>query len=682
MELFKLFGTIAINNAEANQAIDETSEKAGSFGEKLKDGMTTVAGWGAAITGAAAGAATGLVKFAESSASTADHIDKMSQKIGVTREAYQELDFIFSQSGTSVDGLQAGMKSLVSAMDGAASGTEANVEQFAQLGVSVTNADGSLRSAEDVLFDTMEALQGVDNDTEKARLATELFGRAGTDLMPLLNGATGSIDEMRNQAHELGLVLDDELIDNGVNLTDSLDQTKRAFESIGTQLGGALMPIVEEASDYIQGALPSIQELIDNLSPIVTEMLDGILPPLMDMGEEILPVLFDLLEQLMPVLTDIFEAVLPVIVELLETILPPLTDIVEAVLPPLMEIVEAILPLFQTAIDLLTPIIDLVMNLITPIVSLTTDAVTPLVEIFADLINTILTPIIPLFENLSTIIQDSLTPIFDALRPVIDNVLTALQPLMEAFTGFINQILEPIMPIIENVAELFSDVLGKQIDAVTPLVEGLMDVFNGLMTFITGVFSGNWEQAWNGIVETFKGIFNLIPSFVESVINSAISVINGIISGINKITGKIGIPEIPEIPDVKLPRFAEGGVIEDETTAVVGEEGAEAVVPLENNTEWIKRVAQEMALYEANSPSVRNIVTSDVAREIHDTEQQEFTKMSGLLEQMLDFLTQYFPEFASRMEKDVVLDDGTLVAKLAPQMDRQLATIMRRKDRG
>lgn len=92
-----------------------------------------------------------------------------------------------------------------------------------------------------------------------------------------------------------------------------------------------------------------------------------------------------------------------------------------------------------------------------------------------------------------------------------------------------------------------------------------MDVLGGIIDFITGVFTGNWEQAWDGVVSIFKGIFNLIPSIVEGVINGAISIINGILKGINSVTGLIGIPEIPLIPDVKIPRFHAGGVVDFET---------------------------------------------------------------------------------------------------------------------
>ena len=72
MELFKLFGSIAVDNADANKAIDETGEKAESFSSKLGNGIKTAAKWGTAIVAGASTAVAGLAKFAQSSAATAD----------------------------------------------------------------------------------------------------------------------------------------------------------------------------------------------------------------------------------------------------------------------------------------------------------------------------------------------------------------------------------------------------------------------------------------------------------------------------------------------------------------------------------------------------------------------------------------------------------------------------------
>lgn len=213
---------------------EKTDGKLKSFASTVSDkAKTAVLGLSAVV----AASATALYGMASKSAEATDRIDKLSQKIGLSRESFQEMDFICSQSGMSVESLQGGIKTLTTQID-------AGSASFDKLGVSITNADGSLRSQEEVMFDTLNALQGVENQTEKARIASELFGKAGTELMPMLNGATGSIDAMRQQAHELGLVLDDDAINSGVAFTDMVDQLKRSFGAVTTQIGTEVMPIL------------------------------------------------------------------------------------------------------------------------------------------------------------------------------------------------------------------------------------------------------------------------------------------------------------------------------------------------------------------------------------------------------------------------------------------------------
>jgi len=89
-------------------------------------------------------------------------------------------------------------------------------------------------------------------------------------------------------------------------------------------------------------------------------------------------------------------------------------------------------------------------------------------------------------------------------------------------------------------------------------LRGIIDIFRNIINFITDVFSGNWSRAWDDIVKIFKGIFNLIPTYIEGVLNNAILLINKMIDGINDITDNIGIPAIPHIPKVNLPRLRIG----------------------------------------------------------------------------------------------------------------------------
>lgn len=560
VEVFKLFGSIFVNNDEANKSIAKTDEKASGVASTLGKGVKTAAKWGAAIVGGATAAAGGMMKFAQSAASTADNVDKMSQKIGISRQAYQELDFICSQSGTSVDKLSTGMKSLRGAMS-----NDKNAEIFKNLGVSITDADGKMRDSEAVMWDTMNALQGMSNETEKAVLAQKLFGKSGTELMPLLNNTSGSIDEMKNKAHELGLVMSDELVDSGVGLTDSLDQTKRAFSAIITQLGGALMPIVKQVSDKLQTALPYIQQAIGKLAPLISDFLSQLLPALFELGETLFPIILEAFEQLLPVFEQIITTVLPIILELIQQLAPIFSQFISELLPLLVDFLSQIAPVIS---DFASQVLPLIVSLISQIMPFLVQIVSEILPIIASIIQQVLpivtqicTTILPVIISLLSQLLPPLLQIVQAILPVFLQLFNSIMPLIkmlaDTFLPIITTLLKGLTPILNVLAELFGGVLGDAINSVTTALKPLFDILNGLISFITNIFKGNWEDAWNAIVDVFKGIFNLIPTAIEGMINGAIWVINKLIDGINFIGGWLGV-DIDHIPDVELPRLRQG----------------------------------------------------------------------------------------------------------------------------
>lgn len=278
MELFKLLGTIAIDAGDSEGKLDTISSKASSTSQKIGSAFTNIGTKAASVSKAFApvslaigGAATALGGLATKSAGTMDNIDKMSQKIGVSREAYQELDFICSQSGMSVDSLQMGLKTLTGQMDKVSEGNKNATAVFKELDVEVQNSDGTFRSQEEVMWETIASLQGMEDQTKKARLATELFGRSGSEMMPLLNGASGSIEEMKQQAHDLGLVMSDESVDAGVEFTDTLDQFKRSASAAAASAGSELLPTLTDLLKLlIEKGVPAFQKVAEKIGEVVS----------------------------------------------------------------------------------------------------------------------------------------------------------------------------------------------------------------------------------------------------------------------------------------------------------------------------------------------------------------------------------------------------------------------------
>lgn len=356
-------------------------------------------------------------------------------------------------------------------------------------------------SAKEAFDQTIQALADMEDPLAQNQAGVALFGTMWEDLGPEVVTQLANIEDGAYATSDSMEELKDIKYDDLGSMMESLG---RSVETLLLPLGEALIPliqqIIEEILPVIEENLPLLTDFISQLVSSLMPLVESLLPPMMDLFNLLLPILIQFIEQVLPPIIELLTTLLPPIMKLVETLLPPLIDLFAALITPLAEILSAILP----------PLIDVINMLLEPIMALIDQLLPPLTELFKGLM-----------------------PIFDALSPVIE------------FLG-----------------QLFSKVLGGAIEAIMPIIEGVMDVFGGLIDFITGVFSSNWEQAWNGIVDMFKGIFNLIPTIVEGIINGAIAIINGIIWGINQLTGAIGIPAIPEIPNVSLPRFHTGGIVD------------------------------------------------------------------------------------------------------------------------
>ena len=265
MEIFKLFGSIMVNSSEAEKSISNTGTKAEGLATKLGKGIATAAKWGAAIAAGATAAAGAMLGVANKSAEAADEIDKMSQKIGISKEAYQEWKYAMGQSGVDIGVMQNGVKTLTSLMDKAKDGTASAKDTFEQLGVSIYDGSGALKSQEAMMRETIMALADMEDSTERAKLSTELFGRAGTELEPLLNSGAAGIQELMDRAHELGLVMSDDAVSAGVKFGDTLADVKDSLGMIGTTIGVAVMPMIQTLLDWVISHMPEILETVNGV---------------------------------------------------------------------------------------------------------------------------------------------------------------------------------------------------------------------------------------------------------------------------------------------------------------------------------------------------------------------------------------------------------------------------------
>ncbi|OGO90344.1 MAG: hypothetical protein A2Y17_12315 [Clostridiales bacterium GWF2_38_85] len=593
--IFQLFGTIFVDNSEADKSIDSTTKKAESSGSKVGSAFSSIAK-GAAVVGTAAvaGAAalgTAAYKMASDTAAAADEVDKMSQKLGMSREGYQEWDYVLSQAGVDINTMQTGMKSLVKNMDATTEGNKTATANFEKLGLTVTDSSGKMKTQEQMFNETVTALQNMEDGTEKARLAQEMFGKQGQEMLPLLNGEAGSIEELKNKANELGMVMGDDAIDAGVKFTDTMDTMKRSLGGAINSLGATVMPIVQKVLDLIIGKLPLIQKLFEKLSPILESVFSELLPPLFDLVETIFPVLLNLIETLLPPIQQIITAILPVIVSLIQQLLPPIMKIIETVLPILVNLINAIMPLVVQILDTILPVlIQLIEALLPPIIQII-EAVLPVViqllqtllppilkivnavlPVLIDLINTVMPLVVKIIEAVLPIVIELIEKLLPPILKVIDLVLPVLINLIESILPLVTTIIEAILPVLLTLLDVLMPLLEPILDILLMFLEPLMQLLNMILPPIIALFkniiekvmpplqkvfeavagavSGNFKNAFDGIKKVFenvKGIFTGIIDFVKNVFTGNWK---GAWDAVVKIFGNIfdGIKNIFKVP--------------------------------------------------------------------------------------------------------------------------------------
>lgn len=256
MNVFSMVGSIALEGGEqANKQLEQLNSGGKKSAISLKQVGKAVAG--ATVALGAMGASVGVL--VKKVTGLTDDIDKQSQRLGLSRKAYQEWEFVLSQNGASINTLQMGMKTLAQRMDQAIEGAGAGAELFKRLGVEITES----MTQEEAFDITVKGLQGVENEVERASLATQLLGRTGQEIIPMLNQTEGSIDALKQTAHEYGLILNDDVIDAGVRMTDTMDRISRAFRSAMANAIGPFIPQIESLATIITDkVIPVIGNLV------------------------------------------------------------------------------------------------------------------------------------------------------------------------------------------------------------------------------------------------------------------------------------------------------------------------------------------------------------------------------------------------------------------------------------
>ena len=340
-ELYKLNGQLKNNTEQIEDtttATEDAEQSMGNLGDvvngltsklgiQLPDGMKSsmnamgsldaqslaLAGGFAAVAAAIVKVEKAMISMTKESAAFADNIITLSMQTGQSTQQLQEFAYASELIDVSVDTLQGSLTKLTNNMQDTMNGTGNAKASFEALGVSVTNADGSMRSANDVFYETIDALGKVKNETERDAMSMDIFGRSAQDLNPLIIQGSKTLKAYADEAHNVGYVLDDEALSALGAVDDAYQRLQKTQEGVKNQLAAEFAPYLEEFyGDATQGVKDLGKAIKDSgivdAFGMLLETVGDILNPMSDLSNNRVPALTKALQPLAKVMALMADA--------------------------------------------------------------------------------------------------------------------------------------------------------------------------------------------------------------------------------------------------------------------------------------------------------------------------------------------------------------------------------------
>lgn len=231
-------------------AKDKSSAEIGKSGSALGKVWNVLKSGPAIAVAAVTGVVAAFGKMTSETAKVGDQLAKTSKRIGVSTESLSTLAFAAERSGANLESLTTGFRTLARNANEAEKGTKTQKDAFDALGISVTGADGKLKDLDDLLLESADAFAGMENDTQAAALAQDIFGRSGLALLPMLKEGSAGISELQKRARDLGIEFSGKSAADAEAFVDAQTDLHEAMRGVRDTIGKALLPVLTKLINW------------------------------------------------------------------------------------------------------------------------------------------------------------------------------------------------------------------------------------------------------------------------------------------------------------------------------------------------------------------------------------------------------------------------------------------------
>ena len=502
MDVFDLVAKLTLDTSEYDKELDNAENSSNNFGKTFGSVMGTI-GTAAGVAGVAISAVSGavygttkaVVDGASEVAEYGDNIDKMSQKMGISIEAYQEWDAVMQHSGTSMESMKASMKTLANAVE---SGNEA----FEKIGLSQEAL--AEMSQEEIFEATISGLQNIEDTTQRTYLAGQLLGRGATELGALLNYSAEETQAMRDRVRELGGVLSEDAVKSAANFQDNLQDLQTALSGIKRGIMADFLPGVSSLMDGFT-RLISGEEGADEA---ITGGIDKLMTGIESAGNKIVTIATEVIPRVVEGIANRFPDLVSSSLALLSTVAPQILNaLITVVIPTLL---TAIPQIFETALTLVVTLANGIADGIPTLIPTIIDVVLTIVDV--------------LLDNLDLILDVAVKLVVAILEGILGN----LDKISLAAT-------EIMYKLIATLISLIPQIIAAAFEIIYALVSSMA---SGILKMMTADFWVKSIQAivhaftdidWGGIaMQCLEGIANGFTKGVSKVVDAAKGVVDSI----------------------------------------------------------------------------------------------------------------------------------------------------------
>ena len=612
------FGALSVKTFyDVDDALDSVALKTGATGEALEEMRDIASGIATSIptefeTAAAAVGevntrfgstgdtleylSTQFVKFADLNktdvSASVDKVDKALKAFGKDSSSAGSLLNVLNRTaqntGVSVDKLEDGLVSNAAAFNEMGLSVYQSVQFMGQLETSGADANTVLagmrkamknaakegKGLDDALSDLQNAVLNGTSDMDGLTYAYDMFGTSGATVYEALKN--GSLD-FKNVSDSALILADstDSVTDTYKNLEDGSGEVKvasnnmkDALKEVGKTISESLSPIIKKCSDKLKEFAKWWKNLSPEMKDIILKIggFIAILGPALVIIGKVVGAIGKLIEIFTICKTFIVAKMIPAITSLGTTLTASLAPIAAVVLGiiAVIEIIKHWDDIVEVAKEIWKGFCDFMLNII--------DAIGDAWDAFVDFLSGLIEEFVNFWSEAWESIKQFFSDIWDSICQIASNA-------WDAITGFFS-----------GIGQWFSDRFQAAYDGITGIFGKLGDFFQGVWDKIVSIFTEVGTAVGDAVGGAVRNVINAVLSGAINIINGFISMINGAIGIINKIPG-VSISKISKIDMVQLEK---GGILKKGEIGLLEGNGAEAVVPLDQNKKWIDAVANQM----------------------------------------------------------------------------------------